>query len=85
MLVGRWGADAPTGRAHDEAQLHQVGLVYVLDGHCVLACGGGQRVQSHGAAAELVHHRGQHVAVGAVKAQLVHVQHVQRIAGPPHR
>ena len=54
VLVCLAGDAAAPGGAGQEAQLHQIGLVDVLQGDGLLADGGGQGIQPHGAAAVVV-------------------------------
>src|SRR5262249_21374557 len=63
--------DAAAGRALEEAALQQVGLVDVLDRVLLLADGDRQGRQADGAAAELLAHGGQDLAVEAVQAEVV--------------
>ena len=77
MLVGGGGQHPAPGRAHQEAQLQKVGLVHIADGAGVFPGRGGQGIQAHRPAAELVHHGGDDVAVHPVQAQGVHVEEVQ--------
>ena len=85
MLPCGGRADPASRRAHQEAQLHQEGLVDVLDGHRVLAGSRREGIQTHRAAAELVHHAGEHLAVGAVEAQLIHALHGDGLSGDLQR
>jgi hypothetical protein len=72
---------AAARRALQEALLDQVGFEHVLDGVARLADGGGEVVDADRAAAELVDHRRQQLAVHDVEAAVVDVEHQQRQIG----
>ena len=81
MLVGQTGHATPSGGALDEAQLHEVGLVHVLNGDGLLADGGGQGVQTHGTSAVEADDGLHHAAVGVIQTQLVDLQAIQGVHG----
>ena len=74
MLVRQLRHLAPTGRALDEALLDEERLVDFLDGAGILAQGGGNGGQTHGASLELVDDGGQQFVVYLVQAVAVDVQ-----------
>ena len=47
VRIGQAGDAPPPGGAGEEANLHEVGFVHVLQGHGLLADGGGQGLQAH--------------------------------------
>src|SRR5258706_12826994 len=67
VLVRAPGRDAPPGRAVDEPDLQEEGLVDVLDGVRLLADGRGQRAHAHGPAPELVDDGEEELAVHLVE------------------
>ena len=81
VLVGLPRDAAATGRAGQEAQLHQVRLVHILQRNGLLADGGGQCVQPHRAAAVVFDDGAEHTAVHIVQAQGIHLQRQQRLVG----
>ena len=50
MGIGGGGADAASGGTHDEAKLHEVGLIHIFNGDGIFPGYGGQRIQPHRAA-----------------------------------
>ena len=76
LVCLRRHAPAP-GRPGQEAQLHQVWLVHVLQGHGLLADGGGQGLQAHGTAAVVLDDGPQHPPVDGVQPQVVDLQRAQ--------
>ena len=72
-------------RALKEAHLHQVRLVHVHDRVCLFRDGGGDRLDAHRPAVELLDDRPQHLVVHLVQAQLVDLQAGQRFAGDLRR
>ena len=70
VLVGQAGGQPPAGGALEEAQLEQVRLVHVHDGVRLLRHRGGQSLQPHGAAVELLYQRAQELVVQLVQPQL---------------
>src|SRR5581483_2972118 len=79
--VGPLGSHPAPRGSLEEAELEQVGLVYVLDGVGLLADGGRQRRQPDGAARELLDHGVQDREVELVQALLVHLEDLE----PPPR
>ena len=57
MLIGQGGDAAAPGGAGEEAQLHQVGLIDVLQCDGLFTDGGGQSFQANRAAAQQVSFR----------------------------
>ena len=77
MLIGAAG-DATAARcARQEADLHQIRLVHVLQRDGLLTDGGGQRVQTDGATVVKANDRGEHSAVDVVKTQGIDLQLLQ--------
>src|ERR687884_1323726 len=74
VRVGKRRGHTATGRALEEAELEQVGLVDVLDRVALLAGRRRDRVQTHRAASELLDDGAQQLVVGGVEATLVHLQ-----------
>src|SRR3989475_1954459 len=72
-------SDAAARGAGEEALLHQERLVHLLERPRVLAHGGADRLQSHGAALELLDDRLQDAGVHVVQSELVHVEPLQRL------
>src|SRR3954451_23481779 len=72
---------APARRAFEEAALQQVGLVDVLNRVGLLPDRHGERREADGTAAELLADRREDLAVEAVEAELVDVEHGQRRVG----
>src|SRR5581483_7554399 len=79
--VGPLGSHPAPRGSLEEAELEQVGLVYVLDGVGLLADGGRQRRQPDGAARELLDHGVQDREVPDPAQQAV--RHAGRPAGAP--
>src|SRR5271157_5444807 len=77
MLIGKACHNTPSRRTRNEAELQQVWLVYILDCLRVFAGAGCQRVQSDGAAVELLDDGEQQVAVGLVESDVVDLQRIQ--------
>ena len=81
MLIGTPG-DAPApGGAGEEAHLHEIGLVHVLQGDGLLVDGGGQGLQPHGAAAVVLDDAGEHPPVDGVQSQVIHLQGGEGLVG----
>ena len=74
MLIGLGGDTAATGGAGKEAQLHQIGLIHVLQGHCLLVDGGCQGLQTHRTAPVVLDDGAQHPVVNGVQPQVVDLQ-----------
>ena len=79
MLPRGGRAHSAARRAHQEAELHQVRFVDVLNGHGILAGCRREGVQPDRAAAEFVHHRAKDGAIHLVQPQLVHALHGNRL------
>ena len=85
MLIGPPGDAPASGRAGEEAHLHQIGLVYVLQGDSFLVDGGRQGLQTHWAAAVVLNNGAEHPPVDGVQPQVIHLQggqgHVGHLPG----
>src|SRR5690606_8545243 len=81
MRVGVGRGDAAAGSALQEAKLQQVGLDDVHDGVRLFADGGGNRLQTHRAAAKLADDGVEHATVEIVQAQLVYLQQIEGLQG----
>ena len=69
------GSDHPAARRSvDEPELHKIRFVNVLYCYCLFAYHCGERIESHGAAAERTYHRFEHISVRVVKPYLVDVE-----------
>ncbi len=79
VLVGVARGDAAPRRALQEPQLQQVRLVHVHDGVRLLADGGGDGVQTHRPAAELLDDGAQHLVVQLVQPQMIDFEPRQRL------
>src|SRR5262245_1007884 len=69
IRVGTRRGDPSPRRAVEKAGLNEERLVDVLDGVFLLVDGGGQAVDAHGPAAELVDDRPQQLAIELVEAE----------------
>ena len=74
MLVGRLRGAAAPGGPGQEAQLHEIRLVYVFQGDGLFSDGSGQGFQAHRAAAIVLNDGGEHAPVDGVQSQLIHLQ-----------
>src|SRR5207302_1647972 len=74
MLVRARRGAAAARRAGQEPLLHEERLVHFLQRSGILAHGGGDRGESHGAAVELLDDGLEDPPVHVVEAELVHVQ-----------
>ena len=63
MVVCQGGDTAAPGSPGQEAQLHQVRLIHILQGHGLLANGGSQGFQAHRAAGIILNDGGEHPMV----------------------
>lgn len=79
MLVGPTGDTAPAGGAGEKTHLHQIGLIDVLEGNCLLIDGSRQGLQAHRAAAVVLNDAGEHPPVDGVQPQVVHLQCRERL------
>lgn len=77
VFKGLVGDAAAPGRAGEKAQLHQIGLVHILQGDGLLVDGGGQGVQAYRPAVVILDDAQQHAAVDLVQAQGVDLQRLQ--------
>ena len=73
VLVGELGGFAATGGAHKVAFLDEEWLIYFFYRASVVGNGGGYRVQSDGAAFELLDDGGEYPDVHLVKSVTVNV------------
>ena len=73
MLVGPTGDTAPAGGAGEKTHLHQIGLIDVLEGNCLLVDGRRQGLQAHRAAAVVLNDAGEHPPVDGVQPQVVNM------------
>ena len=80
MLVGQFCNLAPSWRALYEAFLYEERFVHLLHRASVLAYGGGDGVDAHGTALELVYDGQQYLVVYLVQAIAVDIQCLQGIA-----
>ena len=71
----------PRGRALDEAELQQVGLIDVLDRVLLLSEGDGKSRQPDRAAAELVRDRLEQLTVDALETLAVDLEQLEGLAG----
>ena len=74
VLVGQFCHHTPSGGALDETLHDEEGLVYLLDGACILTNGGGNGGDAHRTALELVDDGEQDLVVDLVETILVDVQ-----------
>ena len=74
MVISKPGDAAAPGGAGQEAQLHEIGLVHILQRYGFFADGSSQRLQTHRAAAVVADNGGEHPAVDGVKSQSVYFQ-----------
>ena len=81
MLIGELGGAPSPGRPGQEAQLHQVGFIYVFQSHSLFANGGSQGFQAYGAAAIILNDGSEHSAVYGVQAEAIHFQPLQGQVG----
>ena len=63
MSVCFFGDTPPSGGAGEEAHLHQIRLVDILQSDGLLVDGGGQGLQAHGAASVVLNDAAEHPAV----------------------
>ena len=81
MLIGLGGdAPAPWG-AGEEAQLHEVGLVHILQGDRLLVDSGGQGLQAHRPAPVVLDDAPEHPVVDGVQSQVVDLQGGEGLVG----
>ena len=79
MGVGGGEHHPAAGRPGEEANLHQIRLVDILDGHRFLSDDRRQGVQAHRAAVIVPDHGLQHPPIHHVQAQLIHLQAIERL------
>ena len=79
MLIGQ-PCDAPPARcAADKSQLHEVGLINILNGYGFLSDGGGERVYSDRSSAVKFDDGLQHAAIDIIQTQIINFQTVERV------
>ncbi|CDN43722.1 hypothetical protein BN871_DJ_00040 [Paenibacillus sp. P22] len=81
MAVGRRSDDTPSRSPLQEADLHEIRLVHILDRLAFLADRRCDRVQAYGAAAIVGDHRLQHLVVDPVESERIHRDQRQRLLG----
>ena len=81
MLIGPLRDAAAPGRPGQEAQLHEVWLVDILQRDGLLPDGGGQSLQAHRAAPVVIHDGGKHPPVHGVQTQVVDLQGAKGLVG----
>ena len=74
MVVSQCRDAAASGSTGQEAQLHEIGFIYIFQGYGFFANGGSLRFQTHGAAAIVLNDGGEHPAVDVVQSQPVYLQ-----------
>ena len=79
MVVGPLGADAALRRAHEQALLHEVGLVHVLERIGVFRQRRRERGQTHGPPAELHGQELEDAIVHRVQTERVHLEEAERL------
>ena len=82
MLVGPTGDTAPAGGAGEKTHLHQIGLIDVLEGNCLLIDGSRQGLQAHRPAGKLIDDAGlRGYRVGNVMVSEKHCGFVVNMGG----
>ena len=81
MFVGQRRGHAAALGAIEQAQLHQVRLVNLLDGIFFFAERSGDGIQAHGAAGKFLDDREHEIAVHFVEAVFIDAEPVERFAG----
>ena len=81
MGIGGVGDAASAGGARQKADLHEIRLIDVLDGHGFLTDSGGDGFQTYRSAAVELNDAGEKQPVDLVKSQLVNFLTVKRHAG----
>ena len=81
VLAPESGDHPAARRSLEEPELEEVRLVDVLDGVALLAERDRERRETDRAAAELVEHGVEELAVGALEADLVDLEQLERLAG----
>src|SRR5450755_379901 len=77
VIVGRIGGHAPARSADEEAELNQIGLVDFLNGIGFLGNGGGDGVQSNGAAMVFFEDRQHNFLIDFIEAEAIHFEQVE--------
>ena len=81
VIIGQRGHAAAAGCPRQEAKLHQIRLVHILQRYRLFPDGGSQRFQSHRTAAVVANNGSQHPPVDIIQAQIVHLQATERQVG----
>ena len=81
VFISLPGGAAPTRRAGQKAQLHQVWFIYIFQRHRFFTDGGCQRIQAYRAAAVIFDNGTQHTTVHRIQAQIIDLQSLQRLVG----
>src|ERR1019366_127352 len=77
MSIGEGCGNATALRAIEQAELHQVWFVNLLDGIFFFAAGSRKGAESHRASGIFLQNREHEGAIDFVEAMLIHAQHLQ--------
>ena len=77
VVEGAAGADAATGGAVEEAELHEIGLVDLFDSRGLFVDGGGDGVDADGATGVLVENREHDFLVDFIEAEAVDFEEIE--------
>ena len=81
MLIRKLRHAAPSRRARQKPDLHQIRLIHILERYRLFSDRRRQRFQSHGTSAIVADNRRQHSPVNGVQPQMVDLQLPQRVVG----